>query len=158
MSTDLPQGRPSLNEKNEASFALNNQGKTARRVIDDDAITVLNQILSALGGGSGTVWERFGPLNVPASSTVVVDTNLISSFSRIDYILNLKDDPVTVTRSQNLVVNNNAGTISDQVSNRAGGSIDVSIQVTDDAIDAFLEITNNESFDLTLTFLRAITP
>lgn len=92
---------------------------------------------------------------VSASSTAVIDTNLLSSFSRIDYIINFKDSPVTVTKSMKVVVQNNAGTVTDSVSERMGGPINVSIDNTDDAVDQFLEITNNESFDLTVTFLKA---
>ena len=92
---------------------------------------------------------------VPASSTVVIDTNLLTSFSRLDYILNFKDDPVTVTKSLKLVVQNDSGTLSEIVTERMGGSIDVDVDVTDDAVDAFVEITNNESFDLTVTFLKS---
>jgi hypothetical protein len=98
-------------------------------------------------------WEFFTVI-VPALSSIVADTNLLSSFSRIDYILNFKDDPVTVTKSLKLIVQNNGGSVSDSVSERKGGPISVTVGVSDDSIDAFLDITNNESFDLTLTFLR----
>ena len=92
---------------------------------------------------------------VPASSTVVIDTTLLSTFSRIDYIINFKDSPVTVTRSFKLVVQNDGGTVSHVISERMGGSIDADIDVTDDAVDAFVEVTNNESFAVTVTYLRA---
>ena len=92
---------------------------------------------------------------IPASSTTTIDTNLLSSFSRIDYIINFKDNPVTVTKSMKVVVQNNAGTITDSVSERMGGPINVQIANTDDAVDQFLEITNNESFALDVTYLKA---
>ena len=143
---------------NENSKFAERNGKTIVRVEDEEAVDLLTQILAALGGGSTAVWTRFGPLTIPASSTVVVDTNLLADFSRIDYILNFKDDPVTVTRSQKLVAQNNAGTVTSTVTERLGGAIDADVDFTDDGVDGFLEITNNEVFDLTLTFLRAITP
>ena len=108
--------------------------------------------------GDSLAFQLFGPVTVPASSTAILDTNLLSTWSRIDYIINFKDSPVTVTKSLKLVAQNNAGTITDMVSERMGGPINVAVAVTDDGVDGFLEVTNNESFDLTVTFLRAITP
>ena len=139
-------------------FARNDNNKIVVRVEDESAGDLLDQILAALGGGSTAVWSRFGPLVIPASSTVVVDTNLLDDFSRIDYILNFKNDPTTVTRSLKLVVQNSGGNVTDMVSERMGGSIDVNVNVPDDGLDAFLEIVNNEAFDVTINFLRAITP
>lgn len=111
-----------------------------------------------IGNTTALGYLSFGPITVPASSAMVIDTNLLSTFSRLEYILNFKDSPITVTKSLKLIVQNNAGTLTESVSERLGGSIDVDIDVTDDAIDAFIEVTNNESFDLTVTFLRAILP
>ena len=111
-----------------------------------------------IGNESGLGYILFGPIIVGASSTIVVDTNLLSTFSRLDYIINFKDDPITVTKSLKLVSQNDAGTLSNLVSERMGGAIDVEVDVTDDAVDAFLEITNNESYDVTVTYLRAILP
>ena len=132
-----------LTDREKAAFIENPvDGGTDKRV----AITqVINDALA---------WSKF-EVTVSASSTAVIDTNLLSSFSRIDYIINFKDDPVTVTKSLKVVVQNDAGDVSDVVSERMGGRIDVSVDVTDDAVDAFLEITNNESFDLTVTFLKS---
>ena len=78
--------------------------------------------------------------------------------SPADYILNFKDDPITVTKSLRLALQNNAGTLTDIVSERQGGAIDLSVDVTDDGVDAFVEITNSEAYDVTVTFLRAKTP
>ena len=125
---------------------------------DGDDPNVETRVAVVLEGEQTIAWLSFGPVIVGAGQTVVIDTNLLSSFSRIDYILNFKDSPVTVTKSLKLVVQNNAGTITDTVSERLGGSIDLDVDVTDDAVDAFLEITNNEAYDVTVTFLRSITP
>ena len=57
-----------------------------------------------------------------------------------------------------LVAQNNAGNVTDMVSERMGGPINLAVNMTDDAVDAFLEITNNEAFDVEVTYLRAITP
>lgn len=143
------------------NFAYQGDGsdntKVVRRVEDEEALSLLQQILTALGGGSASVWTRSSTLIVDAGQTLVVDVTLLSAFSRIDYIINYKDNPVTVTRSQKLTVQNNAGTITETVSERLGGSIDAPINVTDDSVDCFIEITNNELFDIEVTFLKAIT-
>lgn len=109
----------------------------------------------------GTVGEEEGgagftksTIIIPASSMLVVDTNLLVSFTRLEYILNFKDDPITVTKSLRLIGQNNGGVVTDTVSERLGGPINVLVDLTDDSVDAFLEITNNEVFDLTLTMLK----
>lgn len=157
MADDLIPKRDRIQNEHE-NFALNLNDKIIRRVEDEASIVVLNQILAALGVGTGAVWSLFGPLIIPPTSTVVVDTNLLSSFSRIDYVLNFKDDPITITKSLKLVAQNNAGTVSDMVTERMGGNMDIAVNFTDDSVDGFLELTNNESFAVTLTFLRAILP
>jgi hypothetical protein len=98
-----------------------------------------------------------GPVTI-GPGTTIVDTTLLSTWSRLDYIINFKDNPITVTKSLKLIAQNNAGTITDSVSERMGGPINVQVSLTDDAIDGFLSITNNEAFNLDVTFLKAITP
>jgi hypothetical protein len=123
---------------------------------DNNGDTAVAVIVCAGTGGHGFV--PGGPIVVSASSTEVIDTTLLSTFSRLDYIINFKDNPITVTKSLKLVVQNDAGSLTDKVSERMGGNIDVDVDVTDDAVDASIEITNNESFDVTVTFLKALTP
>ena len=122
---------------------------------DSDGNTAVNVLIAP---GSSIGFSPFGPLIVSASSSLVIDTNLLSTFSRLDYIINFKDSPVTVTKSLKLVIQNDAGLLTDMVSERMGGAIDVDVIVTDDAVDAFVTIDNNEIFDVTITFLRALLP
>lgn len=103
---------------------------------------------------SGAPWTK-SEIVIPASSTVTADINLLTSFSRLDYFLNFKDVPTTVTKSLKYVVQNDAGTLTDAVSERMGGSINVSVACSDDGVDQFLEITNNEAFALTLTMNKS---
>jgi hypothetical protein len=70
----------------------------------------------------------------------------------------MKDNPTTVTKSLKLTVQNNAGSLKDSVSERLGGPINAAVNVTDDAVDAMIEVTNNEAFDIYVTFLKALTP
>lgn len=130
------------------------QNRSYRDDPNDSNLSV--QAVTVTNSSEAFVWQRFGPLTIPAGNTAVVDTNLLSAFSRIDYIINFKDSGATVTKSMKLVAQNNAGVLTDSVSERMGGSIDVLVNVTDDAVDAFLEITNNEAFDIEVTFLRAV--
>jgi len=128
--------------------------KYYQRVRDEDTADLIQDLIDLINAGA-LVWQKF-TVTIPASSTVVVDTNLLSSFSRIDYILNFKNSPVTVTKSLKCIFQNNGGNLTDSVSERMGGPINVAVNGTDDSVDAFLEISNNESFPLTMTFLRSI--
>ena len=120
-------------------FCETESGETAVRVcLDDSQIGFLKY-----------------EITIGANATVVADVNLLTSFSRLDYILNFKDSPVTVTKSLKLAVQNSGGSLTDTVSERLGGAINILINVTDDSVDAFLEITNNESFPLTMTYLKS---
>lgn len=134
----------------------NKRDNEQRSFVPDANGNVARNVVVAPGSAGG--YTAFGPITVGAGLTVVVDTTLLSSFSRLDYILNFKDNPVTVTKSLKLAVQNNAGSLKDSVSERLGGPISLSVDVTDDAVDAMIEITNNEAFDIEVTFLKALTP
>jgi hypothetical protein len=122
---------------------------------DGNGDTAVNVIVAP---GSAGGYTAFGPITVGAGLTVVIDTTLLSTFSRLDYIINMKDNPVTVTKSLKLIVQNDAGSLKDSVSERMGGPINAAVDVTDDAVDAMIEVTNNEAFDIYVTFLKALTP
>lgn len=141
-------------DRDKAAYKENEtDGGLDRRVTDVTTQGKLDEVINLLEDNA-LVFSK-STVVIPASTMVVVDTNLISSFSRLDYILNFKDSPVTVTKSLRLAVQNNGGSITDTVSERLGGTIDVLIDVTDDTVDTFLEITNNEAFALTMTFLKS---
>jgi hypothetical protein len=135
-------------------FVDSEDNKIYRRVRDASAIEILTSILDQLTA-TGNIWTKT-TLVIPPSTTQTIDVTLISTFSRIDYIVNFKN-PSDVTKSMKIVVQNDAGNISDVVSERMGGALDVLLNVTDDSVDTFLEITNNELTALTITFLRAQT-
>lgn len=129
--------------------------KTYQRVRDNSSLLELQNIVTLLSP-NGLAWTR-SVVSIPANSTVTVDVTLLSSFSRIDYILDFLKVSDNSTKSLSLVVQNNAGTISDSVSNRLGGSINLAVNVTQNLVDEFLDVTNNEASALTLTFLKAVT-
>lgn len=129
--------------------------KTYQRVRDNSSLLELQTIVALLSP-NGLAWTR-SVVSIPANSTVTVDVTLLSSFSRIDYILDFLKVSDNSTKSLSLVVQNNAGTISDSVSNRLGGSINLAVNVTQNLVDEFLDVTNNEASALTLTFLKAVT-
>jgi len=131
-------------DNDQRSFVPDGDGNAARNVL--------------IAPGSAVGYLPFGPVTVGAGLTVVIDTVLLSTWSRLDYIINFKDNPITVTKSLKLQAQNNSGVVTDSVSERLGGPINVQTTMDDDAVDGLLTITNNESFDLDVTFLRALTP
>lgn len=135
------------------SLRPDSNGDAARNIISADLSAKLQEILDALSGDAiGFIKSE---IIIPANTMVVADVNLLSSFSRLDYIMNFKDSPVTVTKSMKVVVQNDSGALTSSVSERMGGAINVLINVTDDSVDAFLEVTNNEAYPLTMTFLKS---
>jgi hypothetical protein len=136
-------------------FKDTDTGKTYQRVRDNAAIIELQSIVSLLNI-SGLAWTK-STLTIPANSTVTADVTLLSSFNRIDYILDFVKVSDSSTKSMTLIVQNNAGTVSDSVTNRLGGSINLALNVTQNLVDEFLDVTNNESSALTLTMLKAVT-
>lgn len=68
-STDIDPRR-SLNDLDTFSFAFNVNSKIARRVVDDEAVAVLGQILTALGGATFLTPTIYN-LSVPLANTEV---------------------------------------------------------------------------------------
>lgn len=114
----------------------------------------LQQLIELLTANS-LIWTQTIVV-IPASSTVIVDNNLLNDFSRLKYIANFKGNTSGETKGLELSVQNNMGTLTETMSVRLGGSLDFNINVTDDSIDMFLEIVNNETEDLTLSFIKNI--
>ena len=99
MATDINPCRDSLQMENE-NFALNLNNKIVRRVEDEAAIEVLNAILTALGGGSGTAFfdyqtatttpgteQTLISVTVPASTTRSITRVRVSCRQRLTYKL-----------------------------------------------------------------------
>lgn len=112
------------------------------------------ELLAFLQAG-GLAWQRF-TVNIPANSTTVIDNNLLNDFSRINYIINFKGMTSNSTKGFELAVQNNNGSLSDTLSVRLGGPLQVFANVTDDSVDMFLEIQNDESEVVTVSFIRNI--
>lgn len=106
-------------------------------------------------GSGNTVSYIKSEIIIPANSTVVADVNLLASFTRLEYIMNFKDSPLTVSKSLKMVGLWNGSVLIDTVSERQGGPLNVSVDLTEDSVDAFLSVQNNESFNLTLTLLKS---
>lgn len=140
------------------NYADNEKNRFKEDSNGDVAVNICGQQLQDLIDlltANSLIWTRTIVV-IPAGQTLVVDNNLLNSFSRLKYILNFKGDTSGETKGLELTVQNNNGSLDDVVTTRLGGSLNTNINVTDDSIDMFLEITNNESEDLTLSFIKNI--
>lgn len=138
------------NVSEDKKFVADGDGNTAVNIFGEQ----LTQIIALLTANN-LLWTKTEVV-IPAGATVVVDNNLLVDFSRIKYFLNFKNDVTLETLGLDLTVQNNAGTITETVATRLGGPLSIIRNVTDDSVDMFLEITNNETDSVTLTFIKNI--
>lgn len=137
-------------DNQQRSFKPDSNGDAARNICGSQ-LQDLVDLLTA----NNLIWTKTVVV-IPANTTVVVDNNLLNDFSRIKYFLNFKGVSTSSTKGYDLTVQNNAGTVTDTLSTRLGGPLSLNINVTDDSVDMFLEIANNESEDLTLSYIKNI--
>lgn len=139
-----------IKDNEQRKFQPDSNGNVAVNVIGPQ----LQEIIDLLTV-NGLIWQRV-VVTIPSSSSVIVDNNLLNDFSRIKYFLNFKGLTSSSTKGLDLTVQNNAGAVSDTVATRLGGPLDILTNVTDDSVDMFLEIVNNETESVELSFIRNI--
>ena len=81
-TTDIDPCEGTLKLENE-KFARNSANKTVVRVADDDALAVLNNILTQLGGSGGTAFHtRDSRVTTPNTEQTVISFNVPASTTR----------------------------------------------------------------------------
>ncbi len=106
------------------------------------------------GPAGAEYWDKFTD-SITSSNTLTVDTVLLSSFTRIKYFITVKGLTSGNTKGLDLTVQNDAGTLTETVTHRLGSLANISVNITDDATDMFLDINNNSVENVQVTILRA---
>ena len=91
---------------------------------------------------------------VLATSSKVVDLLALSSFSKLEYIVEYRDTTSSKTKTLKMAVTNGDTEVCDSVYAKQGDPMDIAITARRTASNFELEITNNEAFDIDLSFAR----
>jgi hypothetical protein len=93
-------------------------------------------------------------VTIPASSSLAVDTILLSELKSTEYFISVYKQDRTKIRTLNMLVNNINGLLQDAVYARIGNDIQVEISAEVSGLNAELKIVNLESFDINCSFKR----
>lgn len=91
---------------------------------------------------------------VNASSTKTIDTVPLTDFRRIDYSVALSNDSEGKTRSFDLTVINEGGTLTESVKDKLGKNINYAVNVSVNGGNLELDITNNEIFNIDVDYTK----
>lgn len=91
---------------------------------------------------------------IPATSVKVVDRVALSSFTRLEYIVEMRDTTSNKTKGFKFSVQNDETDLSDVLTAKVGNEINIEIYAKVNGSDCEIELTNNESFDLAVSFAR----
>lgn len=121
------------------------------------------QDLSASGGSGGStttiisggtsIWEEYNK-SLPASSTTIVDTFLMSSFKQCEYIVNFKDTASNKEKGLKLSVIKDDGSLKENVYAIIGSAISLAINTNINGTNYELKVTNNEASSVDMYFAR----
>jgi hypothetical protein len=95
-------------------------------------------------------------ITIDPSSTIIVDIIPIADFSRIKYFITYLGLLTGSSKGLDLVVQNDNGNVTNSVSSRLGGNLNISTNVSTDGVDMSLEVINGETEGLNLTFIKNI--
>tara|TARA_R110002012_G_scaffold168596_1_gene332131 strand:- start:139 stop:603 length:465 start_codon:yes stop_codon:yes gene_type:complete len=100
-----------------------------------------------------SVWKKINT-NANASSTTIVDQISITDFSTLEYTISIEDTVNNKTRSMKMMINNQNGSLKENVFGKIGGGIDFSISSVNNLGTMELTITNNEANGLAVNMAR----
>lgn len=101
-------------------------------------------------------WKPFSSheATVPANSTLIVDSELLTHFENIEYTFKIKKN--LDSRSLKLSVHKSDVNVKDQVYAKTGDPINIEMNTLSDGSEYSLEIVNNESVSVGLVFLKML--
>lgn len=108
-------------------------------------------------GEGGTSLDFLHKLSdvVPANSAKTIDLRPLLDFDSLLYLINYKNTLNGVSKSLKMIVNKNDLGILNQVFGKIGSIINVGIDTLVDDDDMKLVLTNNENYDMAVTFIRS---
>lgn len=106
-----------------------------------------------LDPASLTSWEKFDN-TVPASTTKVIESVVLSSFHSVDYILTIYNEVEEKTRRLQMTVVREGVTISTSVYGRLGSMTGISVNGNVNAANLDLEIVNDNGYQVNVSYTR----
>jgi hypothetical protein len=95
-------------------------------------------------------------VQVPAGATVAVDTTAMADFMRAHYQVAVYNKVELKNRAFDMLVVNEFTTVSDQVSNRRGTALNISVSAAKISTNMILSVTNGEAFALYVGFIKIL--
>lgn len=121
-----------------------------QRADDNSSADTITNVFNSI-----SVWRRLNT-NANALSSTIIDQVAINDFSTIKYILSIEDTVNNKTRSMEIIINNENGSLTDSVPVRIGSGIDFSISSVNNSGTMELTITNNEANGLAITAAKLV--
>jgi hypothetical protein len=107
-------------------------------------------------GGPSSIWDSI-TANISASSTGVIDTVGNGSFKSLKYIVSVFNGANNSFKTLEIDILNEGSTYKETVFGRLrSGSSDIEVTTVNNAGSMELRLTNNESFDLTVSAGRLV--
>jgi len=100
-----------------------------------------------------SVWKKINT-NANASTTTIVDQVAITDFSTLEYTISIGDTVSNKAKSMKMIINNQNGSLKENVFGKIGDGIDFSISPVNNSGTMELRITNNEVNGLAVNMAR----
>lgn len=100
-----------------------------------------------------SVWKKINT-NANASTTTIVDQVSVTDFSTLEYTISIEDTVNNKVRSMKIIINNQNGSLKENVFGKIGGGIDFSISTVNNSGIMELKIINNEVNGLSVNMAR----
>lgn len=102
-----------------------------------------------------SIWVKI-TTNADASTSTIIDQVDVSQFSTLKYVIDVQDTVNNKTKSMEMIINNENGSLKESVFGRIGNGIDFSINTVNNSGTMELTITNNEAIGLSVSAAKLI--
>ena len=121
--------------------------------LDANIEQTVNQTINIINEGATSPWTQ-GSSTVGASSTEVLETIPLSSFTCLEYTICIKNGDGSLTKTLKLLARRDDMDIKDNIYAKNGDPIDIEINSVQISTNFQLEFVNNEAFSLDVSFIR----
>lgn len=122
-----------------------------QRQIDSIEVGPGDDVISTILGSS--LWKTVNS-QVVGGNTTDVDGLPLATFRAVKYIINIFNDAESASKTMELLINNENGSLSDSIFGKIGSIIDVEVDVVVSGSDMRIRVTNNETYNLGVTIAR----
>lgn len=111
--------------------------------------------ITETGVAGSSIWTKVTG-TVSGSSSSVIDTVDLTSFTSIKYIISARNKPNSAAKYLELSVNYNQSSLSDSVSGKINNGLSMNVDANLVGGNLELDITNNETFDIDLDIAKLV--